>query len=52
MEIEKLSARVKLKFCWNFQNYIIPSNPAVVPTIMKKQNSAKSLGNLFKTKLN
>ena len=31
-------------------NYIMPNIPAVVPTIMKKQNSAKSLGNLFNAK--
>ena len=32
--------------------YINPNNPAVVPTMMKKKNSAKSRGNLFKTRFN
>lgn len=28
-----------------------PNEPAVIPTIRKKQNSTKSLGNLFNTTL-
>ena len=32
--------------------YIIPSDPAVKPTIKKKENSNKSLGNELTNKLN
>ncbi len=40
----------QVRFGLGSYNYIIPNNPAVVPTIIKKQNSAKSLGKLFNTK--